>query len=371
MMRGKDLTMSRTLAWLRRTAGTLVVASLGVTAACTASQPARGGQAGQAGRGTLVAARMAPQQCASSSSTCYVAVSVATMWARTIYPRPVDKPALANPANPRAWVAAMTLAQKSWLVGKLESQALYGSKVIVIGDLWRSGTHWIRIAVPSQPTPRDGRGYPGWVPARQLTATAPASAHVTAVVRSPTAWLWSAWASSGPAGSRVMEVSYATALPVARTATHYVVVTLIGGRQVAIRRSWVVLHTAGTSWNPTGPKLVAEAKKFLGLQYLWAGTSGFGFDCSGFTHTLYAAFGIKLPRDADRQALHGTPVPSDQLRAGDLVFFRSSASGSIIHVGMYVGSGNMIDAPHTGAPVRIESVWTFGNYAGARRYLPG
>ena len=56
---------------------------------------------------------------------------------------------------------------------------------------------------------------------------------------------------------------------------------------------------------------------------------------------------------------------------GDLVFFRSGRTGPVIHVGMYVGNGNMIDAPHTGAPVRIESVWTFGTYAGARRYVPG
>lgn len=363
-----------------RQAGVTLVAvgmSLAAAAACTAAQPVSDSRSPistgrEAGFTTLAVTSTAPQACnPSTQTTCYIAVNVATMWARTTYPRPVDKPALTNPANPRAWVAAMTLTQKQWLVGKLESQALYGTKVIVIGDLWRSGTHWTRIAVPSQPTNRDGRGYPGWVPNRQLTSTAPATPKMTAMVRSRTAWLWSSWTTSGgPAGSRVMEVSYASVLPVVSTAPHHVVVSLIGGRQVAVRRSWVVLHTAGTSWNPTGAKLVAEAKKFLGLQYLWAGTAGFGFDCSGFTHTLYAAFGVKLPRDADRQALHGKPVSPANLRAGDLVFFHN-ASGAIVHVGMYVGGGNMIDAPHTGAPVRIESVWSFGNYAGARRYLAG
>lgn len=115
--------------------------------------------------------------------------------------------------------------------------------------------------------------------------------------------------------------------------------------------------------------MVAEARKFLGLQYLWAGTSGFGFDCSGFTHSVYLAYGVTIPRDADRQAVRGTPVAASDLKPGDLVFFRASPSGPIGHVGMYVGSGEMIDAPHTGAPVRIDSVWSFGNYAGARRYL--
>lgn len=328
-----------------------------------AGAPAAGGAGGVRGD---VAARSAVRPCASG--TCYVAVNVATVWARTIYPRPVDKPALANPADPRAWIKAMTAAQKSWLVGKLETQALYGTKVIVTGHP-RPG--WVKVAVTGQPTPRDSRGYPGYVPTRQLTSTAPASATTSAVVRTRTAWLWSGWNSAGLSGSRVMEVSYGTTLPVVTSTSSYVVVKLIGGRQVAISRGKVVLHKAGASWDATGAKLVAEAKKFLGLQYLWAGTSGFGFDCSGFTHTLYAAFGITLPRDADRQAVRGQPVAADALKAGDLVFFRSGTSGPIIHVGMYVGDGNMIDAPHTGAPVRIESVWSFGTYAGARRYLPG
>jgi cell wall-associated NlpC family hydrolase len=166
-----------------------------------------------------------------------------------------------------------------------------------------------------------------------------------------------------------METSYGTMLPVLTSTATYVEVTLIGGRHVALRRSAVALHTAGASWDATAAKVVSEARKFLGLQYLWAGTSGFAFDCSGFTYSVYHAYGVTLPRDANRQAVHGTAIAPSDLRPGDLVFFRSGGSGPIIHVGMYVGGGNMIDAPHTGAPVRIESVWSFGNYAGARRYL--
>jgi cell wall-associated NlpC family hydrolase len=207
------------------------------------------------------------------------------------------------------------------------------------------------------------------VPTRQLTSTPPAAARTIGIVRKSTAWLWSSWSAAGPAGRRVLEVSYATSLPVVAATRAYVVVRMIGGREVAIWRGRVVLHAAGSTWVATGAKLVAQARKFLGLQYLWAGTSGFGFDCSGFTHALFAAFGIRLPRDADRQAVRGTPVARNKLRPGDLVFFRSGSSGPITHVGMYAGNGNMIDAPHTGAPVRIEPVWTFGHYAGARRYL--
>jgi cell wall-associated NlpC family hydrolase len=115
--------------------------------------------------------------------------------------------------------------------------------------------------------------------------------------------------------------------------------------------------------------VVAEARKFLGLPYLWAGVSGFGFDCSGFTYSVYRAFGLILSRDADQQAVHGKPVTRGALRSGDLVFFRESANGTIGHVGMYVGSGMMIDAPNTMARIRIEPIASFSYYAGARRYL--
>ena len=321
------------------------------------------GSAGGDTRGGDTAGVVTPAPCVTG--TCWVAVSVSTMWVRPWYPRSVDQPALANPARPRQWVAAMTVAQKGWLVGRLESQALYGTKVTVIGHY---GSGWTKIAVPGQPTNRDSRGYPGWVPTRQLTSTPPPAAATTAIVRAATTWLWTGWSSAGVGGSKVLEISYDTMLPVVSATPSYVEVTMIGGRRLALARSAVALHVAGASWGATSAKVVAQARKFLGLQYLWAGTSGFGFDCSGFTRSAYLAYGIVLPRDADRQAAHGTPVAAANRRPGDLVFFRGSASGPISHVGMYVGNGQMIDAPNTGSPVRIESLWSSG-YAGARRYL--
>jgi gamma-D-glutamyl-L-lysine dipeptidyl-peptidase len=262
-------------------------------------------------------------------------------------------------------VHAMTLAQKAWLVGKLETQALYSTKVIVIGH-WNK---WSHVVVPSQPTNRDKRGYPGWVPTVQLTRnSAPASAQ-SAVVRSKTAWLWSSWTSAGVAGRKVLLVSYDTRLSVVHATTTYIEVALIGGQHVALRRQDAVLHAKGASFGGTRAKVVAEARKFLGLPYLWAGTSGFGYDCSGFTYSMYHTFGITLSRDADQQAVHGTVVARSALQPGDLVFFRSSRGAIISHVGMYVGGGKMIDAPNTNQVVRIEPIAGFGIYAGARRYL--
>jgi cell wall-associated NlpC family hydrolase len=333
------------------------VGALGVTAACgpvTADRVTNGA-------GAAAATSLAP----CVSGTCWVGVSVATAWVKPWYPRAVDQPALTNPAHPAIWIGAMTLAQKQWLVGRLETQALYGTKVTVIGH-WNN---WTQVAIASQPTNRDSRGYPGWIPGVQLTRTAPSAATTFAVIRAPSAWLWSGWTSAGVAGAKLLLASYGTSLPVVRATATYVEVTLIGGRNVALRRGDVVLRAAGTSWGATRARVVAEARKFRGLAYLWAGTSGFGFDCSGFTYSVYHAYGVTLSRDADQQAVHGTPVARSALQPGDLVFFRGSATGMITHVGMYVGGGNMIDAPHTGATIRIDPVSSFSYYAGARRYL--
>lgn len=380
--RGRDTRRQR----IRALVAGLVVLAIAVTIAVLRAGPGSGtggrvnggaggvmraGTAGAASAGAVAAA--SPAGC--GWGTCRVAVNVATLWVKPWSPRPVDGPALTNPAQPRKWIGAMTFSQKLDLVGRVETQALYGTRVTVIGHhVARDGTRWTQVTVPSQPTNRDSRGYPGWVPTRQLTSAAPASATTSAVVRSPTAWLWSGWTSAGVAGSHVMEVSYDTRLPVVRATPSYVLVSMIGGRQVALRRSVLVLHTAGTSWGATRAKVVSEAMKFLGLQYLWGGTSGFGYDCSGFTYSVYHAYGVTLPRDADRQAVHGTSVARASLLPGDLVFYRSYEGGPIGHVGMYVGYRNggirsIIDAPQTGQPVKIEPLTSHSYYAGARRYL--
>ena len=224
-------------------------AVLGLVTACgsvTAASPA-------------TAAPPAGDPAACTSGTCYVAVSVATLWVRPWYPRTIDKPALGNPAHPLTWVGAMTVAQKSWLVGRLETQGLYGTKVTVIGH-WHN---WTKVAVPSQPTNRDPRGYPGWVPTAQLTRTAPPAAATSAVIGSPTAWLWTAGTAS-IAGTRVTLASYDIRLPVVRATATYVEVTLIGGRKAAVRRSNVVLHAAGSSWGVTRARVIAEARDSSG-----------------------------------------------------------------------------------------------------------
>lgn len=303
----------------------------------------------------------------TAPSARWVAVSVATLWVKPGQARPLDAPACSYPADPRAWVRAMSNSQKLWLDGRLETQALYATKVYVLAV---SGS-WSKVAVVGQPTPRNARGYPGWVPTRQLTAHVPSAGLRTAVVRRPTAWLW----ASADLTGRVLELSYDTRLPAVSWNAGSVEVVMLDGRHLYLRRSAVALHSPGAAWpRPTAAQVVVEAKTFLGLQYLWGGTSGFGFDCSGFTHSVYDALGVTIPRDAAPQAGGGTKIPSrTALQPGDLVFFKDS-SGYIHHVGMYVGGDSMIHSPSTGQPVGYASLSKEpykSEFAGGARYLGG
>jgi cell wall-associated NlpC family hydrolase len=96
---------------------------------------------------------------------------------------------------------------------------------------------------------------------------------------------------------------------------------------------------------------IALGKRFLGVTYTWGGRSSFGFDCSGFTQMLVRSRGINMPRDADLQAAWDGVAPIDRkkLRAGDLLFFGSSAD-HITHTGMFIGHGQFIHDTTNGHP---------------------
>jgi len=91
----------------------------------------------------------------------------------------------------------------------------------------------------------------------------------------------------------------------------------------------------------------------LGKPYLWGGTGPNSFDCSGLMQWSWAQVGVHIPRVANDQQSWATPIPISQVQPGDFVFFGNPAH----HVGMYIGNGMMVDAPHTGAFVEVDSVW--------------
>jgi cell wall-associated NlpC family hydrolase len=116
--------------------------------------------------------------------------------------------------------------------------------------------------------------------------------------------------------------------------------------------------------------VVSIAMQYLGVPYKWGGASPTtGFDCSGLVQYVFAQVGISLPHYTVAQWNYAgaVPVPKNQLRPGDLVFFNG-----LDHVGIYIGYGDFIDAPHTGANVEIDSLserWFASRYDGARRIV--
>lgn len=122
----------------------------------------------------------------------------------------------------------------------------------------------------------------------------------------------------------------------------------------------------------TGNSLVDYAAKFQGVRYRYGGESTAGFDCSGFTRYVYKQHGVSLPHNAAAQSRTGKVVPKDQIKPGDLVFFRSARGGSRIgHAGIAIGGGKFIHASSGKGRVRIDS-YTSGHYssrfAGARTF---
>jgi cell wall-associated NlpC family hydrolase len=130
-------------------------------------------------------------------------------------------------------------------------------------------------------------------------------------------------------------------------------------------REHVVVHTSALARKQG--EIVRFARRYVGVRYAYGGTTpASGFDCSGFTRFVYAHFGIALPHYSGGQFDLGRSVARAHLRPGDLLFF-----DGVGHVGLYIGGGLFIHAPHAGTRVSVDSLagWSAGTYDGARRLL--
>jgi len=117
--------------------------------------------------------------------------------------------------------------------------------------------------------------------------------------------------------------------------------------------------------DPVAAKAIAFARSRLGLPYQWGGTGPL-YDCSGLTQASYAYAGVALPRTTPMQFAYGPRIPVSTIAPGDLIFFASDGTAAAPgHVAIYLGGGQMLDAPHTGAVLHIGPLW--GTPTGATR----
>ncbi len=150
--------------------------------------------------------------------------------------------------------------------------------------------------------------------------------------------------------------------------------------QIRYNSGYAYVHSDYVKFSPVsnpdqlsqGQRVVEVAKQYLGIPYVYGGSTPSGFDCSGFVKYVYSQFGVNLNRVAAAQSLNGYAVSKDDMRPVDIICFAGAGgAGYIGHVGIYVGDGNFIHSPRTGYTLCIESLagTSYGNRIAAVRRI--
>ncbi len=218
------------------------------------------------------------------------------------------------------------------------SQAIYGVNVRVL----EAAGAWMRIETPDH--------YQGWMEASAALKRAPYAHDAKSTVQAANLFASVYRETNITKHQPIVTVPFETVLETAGTPAageRWLQVVLPDGR-----RGWMQRGDVTEPHRTSMAEMVAFSKRFVGLPYLWGGTSTFGYDCSGFTQMLYRRLGVLVPRDADQQAAWSglTPIPRAELQPGDLLYFGPSQN-KITHTGMYIGDGEFINATAHDRPV--------------------
>ncbi len=257
-----------------------------------------------------------------------VAVPIATVWTSPDAPRDIDEAAVRDLPDPVAWVSVLDAdgapERRLGLHGRTLTQLLLGEPALVVEDR----REWVRVVAAWQTSSEDGRGYPGWVRRAHLATPA-------ARTEGASAFVTSARARCRIEDGSSWELSCGTAVWVDSVGQATATVLLPGGRRGEVPLAAVRISDKAEQPTYDSDDLLATARQFLGVRYLWGGTGAWGLDCSGLVHLTLRAHGRLLPRDAFDQASdedHLEPVPLDQVRPGDLYFFARPGE-RVYHVG--------------------------------------
>ncbi len=269
-------------------------------------------------------------------ATHRIAVDVAQVWSKHDAPRTIDTPMLLTVPHVASWVSAMTFEDRLDLLGRVETQALFGEPVIVIAE----SDGWCEVRLPMQPTAKDALGYPGWIRSDHLVplaASRPAAS--TGVITERFAPTFHC-----DMGKLIGAISGGSLVEVISEQTN--------GLRVRAPHGECLVDATSLATNRGGP--TAHATTFIGLAYLWSGLSGWGVDCSGLVHLTHRMSGVVVPRDSVDQFSAAVP---------NTVYFRHDrGKGRIHHVAFDLGSTSgehlMLHAPRTGRVVEFLPITT-------------